>query len=590
MNCARVTAMAMAAAAGLMAAVAPAWALPAVLDRVPEDAIVAVAVPNFAGLKKDLADLGTQTGLPIGVLVEQAMGMAGVEQGLKADGSLAIIMPNMTKAEAEAAEEPPLIVLVPTTGYAQLVEGLGSKAGAAGGLDAVTVSGEPMFSKDIGGGYAALSASKSTLEAFTGKEGSGAALTKLAGPRADALADRSDVVIAINVPRLRPLAEEAVLQGLKQQAEQMAAMAPGAGASMVVPEWAIRNFFEQTRFVIAGASIDGKGVSLDLAMAFGEGTSFGKASEASGKAAALTGKLPGGAYLFTAALDLSNPAFKALVREVGAMTPEEAPAAQKASAASWLAMLEHLDGSAMSIGFVPGGLMSGLFSAGVSYLPTSKPEVVAAEFRKGMEAMGAADVATVKYTEGGQEIDGRKVDVYEARLKPDAGNPMAGQAGMMMFGPAGGPSGYVAKVDGGVVTTLSKNSALMTTAIKAAAGQGGLLGDQVTGQVAGMLPEGRVAEIYLGSKALIDTVMPLMGMFMGVQANLDIPQDLPPVAASLAPGQGTMIATIYVPAPTIKTFVALGEQIQAGMGGVAPEQGGDVDNEMDGKGAGQPGF
>ncbi len=103
-------------------------------------------------------------------------------------------------------------------------------------------------------------------------------------------------------------------------------------------------------------------------------------------------------------------------------------------------------------------------------------------------------LATVKWAEGEKEVAGVKVDSFEARMAPDPTSPLAGPMGPMLWGPSGGPSGYIAKVDGGVLMTLSKNSTLMGSALASAKGEKSLGQEKVLSQVSGMLPKGRVAE------------------------------------------------------------------------------------------------
>ncbi len=569
--------LAVSVSAGLAAPLC-ALALPAVMDRVPEGAMVSIAIPNFEKLQKDAAGVAALVGAPPQA-VESLMLMTGIEKGLKRDGSVAVVVLPMNPAERGAAE-PPMYVLVPTADYAALVGNFGVQPAGPGKLDTLMIQNEEVFAKDVGGGYAALAPSKAVLDGITGAPGNLAAHEKLAGPAASAMADRAGLSIIVNVPLVRPLLEE----GMKQQLEEMEGMMPPgpAAANLTLVRGFAQRFIGETRCAVFCTSIDGLGVGLDMALAFNEGSKLAAACTGNAASTPLIAKLPSIPYLAVLAMDVSNPNARAFLKDLAALQP------QQEGAAGVLAKLgmdanDKMNGSATVIGVSPAGLMGGLLTRTANYTATSDPAAVRDLPKATLAALSEQQLGSGKFEE--IDLNGTKVASYELRLAPDPDNPFAAQGMMMMFGPVGGPNGYLATVEGGVVQTLSKNQELMGAALAAATtGEGSLAADKLIQQVGEKLPPNRAAEMYLGTKGILDTVMPMMAMFMGVQVAVDVPPTLPPIGFAVSPKEGVMQASIFVPAPVIKTFAEVARQVQGPGGGdgdkpAAPK-----------KGTGQPKF
>lgn len=565
-----------AALAGLAFPLA-ALALPPIMDRVPQDAMVSIAIPNFEKLQKDLAGIATLVGAPPQA-IDSLMLMTGIDKGLKKDGAVALVVLAIDPKEHGEAE-PPMFVLLPTTDYAALVGNFGIKPSGEGKLDSLMIQSEEVFAKNVGGGYAALAPSKAVLEKVTGAPGNLAAHEKLTGPVASAMADRAGCSIVVNVPLVRPLLEE----GIKKQLEEMEGMIPqGPNApNMAAVHAFAQQCIEQTRSAVFCTSIDGLGVGLDMALAFNEGSSFALACSGSSSSTPLIAKLPAMPYLAVLAYDLTNPKMRAVAKDMAALQPKaEGAAGIMANIANQ--SYDKFDGQSMIVGVSPAGLMGGLLTNTSTYTATKDPATVRTIPQRTLDALVAEKLATGKFEE--TDLNGVKVSAYEMRLAPDPGNPFAAQGMMMMFGPAGGPSGYLAEVNGGVVQTFSKNQALMGSALSAAKGESTLAGDKLIQQVGEKLPPNRVVEIYLGSKGILDTVMPMMAMFMGVQVAVDVPPSLPPIGMALAPKEGSLQGSMFVPAPVIKTFAEVVKQVQG------PANGDGDKSAPPKKGAGQPKF
>ncbi len=572
----------------------PALALPPVVDRAPTDALAVIAVPNFDALQKDLQSMAALMGQPLPFDLNGALMMAGIEKGVKTDGSAALILlapkapAKGEKADADA--DPRVIALVPVTEYAALLDNFGKKAAGAGAIDEIELNGKPAFLKDVGGGFAALSPTKDTLEAFTGAPGAKAALEAMVGPAASAMADTADLSIIVNMPVARPFIEESMKERMEDMADQMAMMG-GEDPNFDAADWVIKGFLTDAKAAVATLNIDKLGAGFDLAFSFTEGSRMAKVAGVAGKANQLLGKLPAGVYLLAGAIDFSAPEVKSYIKEFASKMPKPDPAAGGGGGggvADFIKTMDTTSGAAFSMGFAPGGLMGGVLSNTVSYTATSDPAAAVAATKAQFNQMQTDKIATVKWTEGEKEVAGVKVDTYEAKFAPSDENPMAAQMGMMFFGPAGGPNGYIAKVDGGVITTMSKNSALMASAMAAAKGEKGMGTETVVTQVGDKLPRGRAAELYIGAKGILDTVMPAAVMFGLPVPAMDIPENLPPLALAITPHAGTLVASIYLPAPTLKVMAEVakaGQEAAAGMMGEEEPAGRPQRKET-----GQPGF
>jgi len=546
-----------------------AQAMPPVMDRVPAEAMITIAVPNFAALQKDLKAVGTLVGQPgFADQIDQVLLMAGIEKGLKQDGSLAVVIMPMTKAQIDAGEEPDAIVLIPTPNYAELVGNFGV-ATPSGAIDTLNINGEEVFAKDLGEGFAALGPKKASVEAFSGKAGQMAAHKKLAGEVGDKLSDKADLSIVVNMQAVRPLAEKSIDEGLERIAGQAAAMGGGAAPNPESMAWIKENIFKDGLGMVAGLTIDNMGVSLDTTLSFAAGSKMAKALTAPGTSTGLISKLPAGPYLAVLALDTSAPERRALVREFADLAAKGGAANSAAAiqAKSFVDTIENSDGQAMMVGVSPGGLMGGLLVSSVSYVATKDPAAFVAQRKGYIKAMIDGKHATGKVEDNASEVNGKKVDSFEMRLIADPNNPFAAQGSMMMFGPAGGPSGFIAKAEGGVIETFAKNSQLLGAALNTAAkGENSQGQDKILALIGERLPANRVAEIYIGTKGILDTVMPMAAMFGGPQLNVDIPQDLPPVGLGITPNGGSVTASIYLPAPVLKTFGELAKQLQGALG------------------------
>jgi hypothetical protein len=593
---------------------ASALAMPPVVERVPDDAMIVVTIPNPATLEKNLGALNAAIESTVPVpSIKDMMAMGGLGAGIDATKSVALVVfaptPDEIKAQAEKRKkareggddvdpaefaEQKMLTLVPVSNYGEFIASMGGKAEPASKSDAVSLtSGESGFARDLGGGYAVIGTSKALVEGYSGKAGANP-LSKRVGKPGEKLADESDIVTIINMEQVRPLVPQMVQDlksSAKEQAEMMGTDAAAAEKQVAGAIWLIETLSKDAQGMVGGIKLSAAGIAADMNTNFVEGSTFAKAFEGGGKPGALLSKLPGGAYLWAGAIDISNASVKQLFKDLASRTPT--PGGEQGLQAA-LANLDNSKGMAASVGFPMGGAIAGLLTSTVSYSDVADPAAAVTSMKQTMLALDGKSeqgmTYKVTYTDAGAKAGETPVDVWDMKMSMGEGdeNQMAAQGMAFIFGPQGGPGGYLAKSEGGVYTTFAKNSELMSKALAAGKGQGELLSaDAQTKDTAAKLPTARIAEAYVGVKSIMDLTLPFVGMF-GVQVPMDkIPAQLPPVGLAISSDQGQARMSVFVPAPVIKTTMVVSQGVMEqfeGMGG-NPDGGG----QPEGK-SGQPRF
>jgi hypothetical protein len=212
-------------------------------------------------------------------------------------------------------------------------------------------------------------------------------------------------------------------------------------------------------------------------------------------------------------------------------------------------------------------MMAGLLTQGVFFGQTADATKAVETITGNLKKAATAANGTADYKADAAEVSGVKVGEYSASMS--SGEPMAEQVMGLMFGMGNtGPQGYIAQAGGGVVQTYSKSTPLMESALRAATkGDNSLASDKLIQQIGEKLPANRSAEFYIGTKGLMDSIVPMMAM-AGMNVKMDIPSNLPPIGAAIAPDKGSAQLSIYVPNAVIKTFADFGKSVQAQMGGM----------------------
>lgn len=605
----RVLAMATAAGTIFGLCVTSALALPPVMERIPDDALVSIVVPSPDNLQKNAAKLtvaiGADQGMPI-PSVQDLLSMGGITGGVDPTKSVAVLFfgPKDWEARTKAGEKVGIeegdrrfIALVPITNFADLIKNFGPDIKPDPKMTKLTMpDGTDGFAKDIGNGYAAVSGDEPLLTAFEGKAGT---LKARMGKAGESLSDSSDLVTIINMDRLRSAAEKGLKEGLDQAKQNMQGVPGGenAEASLQLFSWLGEIVVRDTQVLVGGLNMSDAGLSFNMVSSFKEGSYLAKAVSGKGNSAPLLSKLPTGPYLWAGAVDASMPGMKQLWKDVIARSPGTAGPASEKSKASMVEFWDKTEGHSAVIGFPMGGAFAGILTATVGYSQSKDPAGSTKLFKDvllssdGQKVEGVEGV-TVKatYTESGAKAGETSVDVWDMKFAGDQQAQGQLQQGMaFVFGPQGAPGGYIAKTDAGFYTTYSKNSELMSKAVAAGKGGENISADANLKHTQAMLPKDRLAEMYVGSKSILDLALPFAAMAGMAVPQDKLPQAVHPIGASISADNGAARMTIVVPTSVLKTGYTLAQSFEEAQMN-AENQENPQDGDKPDRSTGQPKF
>jgi hypothetical protein len=561
-----------------LAAVTARAGIPDVLDRVPAETPVVIAVGNLEGTMKRLDAMSKSLGkagenMAAGLWQMNSMiSMPGVNKA----GSMALAMslPESAKGKnnaddmdgddaATGGDEPPGVAIVPVSDYALFVKTF--KGDGAATMTQAEFDGRETWIRNLGNGYAVLGNKKDLVEKFDGKAGRNGEHVARMGKVGGKIADATDILILANMAKLEPAMKEAQRQMKTNPAVAMAAM-QGGGQAIDALQGAMEAFARDAQTGIVGVGLGEKGITIDFGAQFKDGTGGAKMFQGGGSSGALMAKLPSGDFLFAGAADLSSPQVKAFIREMA--SKGEGNADPTSMMANLARSIDTLDGQAILMGATDLG--NGLMAKTVMYSKTKDPQAFLAASKEANAKLNGVEANGIKfqtsYQSGAREIAGVKVDKWSNKMETDPNSPMAMQVEMMkgfMYGSEGKLSGYAAATEGGVITTMSENSELLKAAIEASKGGKSLAGDPVFSSSQSMLLADRVVEGYIGTKALMETVGGFMAMYGGPE--LPAPDKVSPIALGMVSDGGGMGIRLAFPMDVIQTIANTAEKMQGAM-------------------------
>lgn len=568
---------------GVMVCAPGLWLIPgamgqtAALDRVPAGTPLIVSVPSLAKLESGFSFIEKTFGMSPdeGPLAEMKLHQVLNIEGLNKQGALALAILGNDEGQVDfEAEEPPMIMIIPVSDYA--------KFAAAGGADAQGAVSEwdpldegPAFIKNLGGGFAVVGSTQEMVEAFKGAPGNNAAHTTLMGANGRPVAETSLVTIIADLQALAPQIKE----GFNQFKGQMDNMAQMAGQAAPINAATIDAFGEALtrdgQAATIGVNAGEPGVSLNVAAQFKEGSESARYFNTKGKASTLLDRVPDQPFLFAFAFDGSGPGLKQLLKQAMGQAAAADPEGDKAMGltGALVKAVDTWDGTAFLMGMPPAIMGGGLFANTTAYFRTSDPQAFKAVIKDAIGAMNGQEVQgftyQTSYKPAAKPVGGVSADEWSLRMQADPDDPNAQQAMMamsMIFGMEGGPSGFLAPVDGGVAFTYSKNSQLLEQALAAAKG-GGLGADAGIKAVATSLPADRTIEGYIGVKSMLDMFMQFAAMMGGGAPELDIPEDLQPIGFGGTTTSGGVRLVVFAPTQvltTMKKVIEAGENMGGG--------------------------
>ena len=228
-----------------------------------------------------------------------------------------------------------------------------------------------------------------------------------------------------------------------------------------------------------------------------------------------------------------------------------------------------------------GGGGGGLINS-VNVYTAKDPQKFIAENRKFVEQLNNLDLGQgttykTQYQANALQVDGKQVDVV--RMKIDA--PPAAVA---QLGPLGGfltqeQSAYVIATKDAVVVAQGADPTTLKETLDAASGTG-KIAEKGISAIRPKLLGSRVMESYIGVGPIVQFINGFTSLFVGPQAVIDVPPELPPVASSVSIEGGAVGASVYVPMQVIKTGKAAAEKFRGnnpgspGAGAARPQAGG----------------
>ena len=305
------------------------------------------------------------------------------------------------------------------------------------------------------------------------------------------------------------------------------------------------------------------GFSIELGASFKGGSELAGTFAQSGDASKLISKLPGGPYLFAYAMDFSSPGIQSLMEKM----------AQAGGARAPMDFIKTSRGMAQAVGLNPAGLMGGLFVNTTAVIDTPDAAGMVKTFG---EQIGAANgqVAsgismTTTFAAAPEQIGGVDAYKWSIQMLPDMNSPGAMQMQMMMpmlFGPSGGPNGYIAAADANTaVVTYSSSNAQLEKLVQSARNGGELAKNQMLMAQAERLHSAPFMVAYVDMGTIMKAVLPTVAMFAG-PVNIDIPENVTPLAMSMSSSGGGVSIRTVVPTDLIDLMKATGEAF-GGMGG-----------------------
>ncbi len=540
---------------------------PSVLDRVPADAPVVVTVRQVGDLLTDMdqvnAMLGANADENIGFATAMVRGMPGVNL----DGDAAFVMLPLPEDAAQggmASVAQVVVALLPVSDFEAFSQG----RTAENGVVRLMVPDNELFARDAGDGYAIVSANADAVRDFDPAKGRLGTHTERAGAAGGRVLADAEVAVLTNADALRPFLNQALLSA-KQSGEFLAMMAGEQAAvqfnaGITLAEAVIRDL----QAGVFGLTVTEDGAAYDLAVQFTEGSETGAHFTEPGSTEGLLNRLPAQRYLFAYAADTGSESLRSIAGAFNAWNeslPESARSGNPFGQMSFGEISRLSTGISFVMGTPPGLMGGGLFTNTTMFIRTDDP----AEYRKaivemfkaadGQSADGIAVKTTV--TPDAVTIEGASLTSFSMTMSVD---PNAGQAGnampgmdptmitQMIFGPSGGPTGYLAEVKGGVVQTMTQGPEVTRRALAAAKGGENLGANDRVKRSADRLQGKRVAEFFISVDEIINTVGPTLMMF-GMLPEFEPVNAMDPVAAGLSVESGGLNARVFVTHETVKT-------------------------------------
>jgi len=537
------------AAMAVLAAAAD--AAPAILDRIPATSGPILAVSSLKTLDQNSGQLMAAIEFPAADSISELLTVMGLADGLNMSGSAAAVWPNDATAEDPGGER--VLLLIPTTPDGRFLASLNAKPD--GDLLRFEYNGATYYARALEPTLLAVAADRAVVTDFALEKGRSAERLAAVGPRGRTIADEADILLLASGDGVRPVLDLAMTPIRQVVASASMVMGRPAGGA---PEEMSRDFVarvvDQTQAAIIGLRTGPLGARVDVAAAFKAGSELAALSEGRHDSPDLLAAMPRREYLLLAYTNLSHPVMRALIGEAIAR-----PADATEQPTDPLRVMQAMDAGAVAM-YAPAGalLTDGVLTSTVVTWQADQPAQAARAFRRMLEttvpaaANGAdpAGKAGFSFTPAALTLADTSIDswtVWPDPKRPGASNPF-------LTGQTPGMRGYIATSGTRGFITTGHNQSLLTDAIRPRAGQT-LSDDLMLTQINEMLPSRAAIRWAINLKPLLQQTAPMIRMF--TRTELELPDELPPIAGALALEDGALHGGMYLPAPLLKVAVTV---------------------------------
>ena len=615
----RLFAPALLAAAALF--LAPLAARAQVLDQVPGDALVVIKLNKLKATSDKMAAFSDKLGLaqqapaaadPLGALKEKLQ----ITQGVDDEGDAAIYFPNLEKRKQG---DPVVVVLVPVSDYKAFLGNF--KNAKAEGAVTITKVGDDKETSYIveRGKFAALANARNAVDQKPdGIKAAGLSAKELEG---------KDVVAYVNMKsaRAKILPEltknrqkilEAVEKNLKQgamgggrrgpqadpdadapdakaganaQAEKMAPLLKAVvNRGLDVVEQLIRDADGATYgFVLNDAGVNGTAL-VEFAK---ESPSAKRVAELKNTDKSLLAGLPATKYMFYGGSSDESGACSKIVADFVAPLEKEFAALGETGTViqDYLSALKSYAAAVKvsTFGLVtPSGMLGqDAIIQGIGVNVGDAKAITDAQMKmfKSQQAIydlmsGGGPRTEIQTTikEDAKTINGVTLDQMTTTFGPPAGEKPTPQQMQMqqmmtfMYGP-GGMNAYMGALGNDkVLSAAGANDELLGKLVASAkAGEDNLSKGQGFSATVEQLPKQRLGAAYVALDQIATTIASYARAMFGMQMNLQLPEDLPPIGMTVATDSGgnALRADGHLPAQTLQSIIAAVMQVQMQMQG-----------------------
>lgn len=559
---------------------------PESLTMVPRDSELVVVIPDVGELLGDMdrvnAMMGAMGQPELMMVTSMVRGMPGINLG----GSAAVVL----DIDDEFSGDMDAVVLLPITSFEDLTQG----RAAVNGLVEVPMGDEPIYYRDIGGGFAAMSNDNVVLTAFRPASNTAEQTQQMLGTAGSRVAGSNDLMVYMNLDAVRPMLDESVVEMEKQG--EMVEMMGGAQAAQGFDSFlnAYKTAVKDGHAVVGGLNFDPeKGFAMDFGLQFTDGSSTASYFNNEGHADSYFNKVPQMDFFFAQAFDMNGEGIQKMFDGYFKMI-ENLDTTGAMAGFDLKAMMSQYKGGAMIVGSSDIMGMTGLLANSVMYTEGANADDALKSMRDAyksmvdMEGMDEAGVS-IEASFADEPVDVNGIEAYahsmSFNIDPNAmggagagfGAPDPAMIMQIIYGPSRGPAGYAAKAGDGLVYTFSQNADLLTKSVAAANGENTMMNNASLAAASSMLPDNRVMEAYIGAGQMINTAGPMLMMF-GLIPEFEPTEGLTPLGfGATADGGGMMIRTVL----PLDTLSAIMEMVPADAMDMFGGGGDDWDDEED---------